>query len=139
MKILYIKKIWRNCLIPDNWYAKIVGQNNLTKYIKKCKLLITDFSSISFAFMFLKKPILYYLIDYNDTTEVKEKKCMNPNNELYFGNSFLNQSALIKKIKYYVKKKFKIKKKLSKKFESVFYYKNNISERIFNIINTMIS
>ena len=120
-------------------YAKIVGQNNLTKYIKKCKLLITDFSSISFAFMFLKKPILYYLIDYNDTTEVKEKKCMNPNNELYFGNSFLNQSALIKKIKYYVKKKFKIKKKLSKKFESVFYYKNNISERIFNIINTMIS
>ena len=120
-------------------YTKIVGQNNLTKYIKKCSLFITDFSSISFAFMFLKKPILFYLIDYNDTVEVKEKKCMDPNNKLYFGNSFLNQTALIKKIKYYVKKKFKIKKSLSKKFESVFYYKNNISERIFNIINLMIS
>ena len=120
-------------------YAKIVGQNKLTKYINKCSLLVTDFSSISFAFMFLKKPILFYLIDYYDSVEVKEKKCMDPNNKLYFGNSFLDQEDLIKKIKYYVRKKFKIKKSLQSKFESVFYYKNNISERIFNIINGLIS
>ena len=120
-------------------YAKIIGQNNLTKYIKKCSLLVTDFSSISFAFMFLYKPVLFYLIDYDDTVEVKEKKCMDPNNKLYFGNSFMNQEKLIKKIKYYVKKKYKIKKSLKTKYESVFYYRENISHRIFNIINGLTS
>ena len=120
-------------------YAKIIGQNNLTKYIKKCSLLVTDFSSISFAFMFLYKPVLFYLIDYDDTVEVKEKKCMDPNNKLYFGNSFMNQQKLIKKIKYYVKKKYKIKKSLKTKYESVFYYRENISHRIFNIINGLTS
>ena len=120
-------------------YAKIVDQNKLTKYINKCSLLVTDFSSISFAFMFLKKPILFYLIDFYDSVDVKEKKCMDPNNKLYFGNSFLEQDDLIKKIKYYVRKKFKMKKSLLNKFESVFYYKDNISERIFNIINGLIS
>ena len=120
-------------------YAKIIGQNNLTKYIKKCSLLVTDFSSISFAFMFLYKPVLFYLIDYDDTVEVKEKKCMDPNNKLYFGNSFMNQEKLIKKIKYYIKKKYKIKKSLKTKYESVFYYRENISHRIFNIINGLTS
>lgn len=100
--------------------------------------MVTDFSSISFAFMYLKKPILFYLLDYNDTIHVKEKKCMDPNNKLFFGNSFLGQNELIKKIKYYVRKKFKIKQSLINKYDSVFYYKDNISQRIFDIINELI-
>ena len=133
---LYLNKSYNQNKLE---YAKIRGQKNLTKYIKKCSLLITDFSSISFAFMFLKKPILFYLLDYNDTIHVKEKKCMDPKNKLFFGNSFLNQKDLVKKIKYYIRNKFKIKPSLKKKFESVFYYKDNISHRIFNIINGLIT
>ena len=120
-------------------YAKIASQNSLTKYITQCSLLITDFSSVSFAFMFQYKPILYYLIDYNDTIEFKERKCMNPDNILYFGNSFLKREKLIDKIKYYVRKKYKIEKSLKDKYESVFYYRENISQRIFDIINGLIS
>lgn len=119
-------------------YAKILGQIYLTKYINKCSLLVTDFSSISFAFMYNKKPVLYYLIDYFDTNEVKEKICMNFNNELYFGNAFLDKQSLIAKIKYYVKRKFKINKNLRYSYKSVFYYKHNICKRISNIIETII-
>ena len=120
-------------------YAKIGDQNSLTKYIKQCSLLITDFSSISFAFMFQNKPILYYLIDYKDKIKFKERKCMKPDNKLYFGNAFLNMDKLIDKIKYYVRKNYKIKKSLKNKFESVFYYTENITQRIFDIINGLIS
>ncbi len=133
---LFLNKTYEQSTLK---YAKIGGQNSLTKYIKQCSLLITDFSSISFAFMFQNKPILYYLIDYNDTIKFKERKCMNPDNKLYFGNSFLNQDELIDKIKYYVRKNYKIKKSLKTKFESVFYYRENITQRIFNIINGLIS
>ena len=119
-------------------YAKILDQIYLTKYINKCSLLVTDFSSISFAFMYNKKPVLYYLVDYFDTNEVKEKICMNFNNELYFGNAFLDKKSLIEKIKYYAKRKFKINKKLRNNYKSVFYYRHNICKRISNIIETII-
>ena len=120
-------------------YAKIGEQNKLTQYIKKCKLFITDFSSISFAFMFQHKPILFYLIDYKDPMNVSEKMCMDPNNKLYFGNAFLETPLLVKKIKYYIKNDFQIEEKLKLQYDSVFYYKNNISDRIISIINNIIS
>ena len=120
-------------------YAKVLGQMNLTKYINKCSLLITDFSSISFAFMFQKKPVLYYLIDYYETNEVKEKICMDINNTLYFGNAFLQQESLIKKIKYYAKRKFIINKKLRLNYNSVFYYRHNICKRISKIIQKIVN
>ena len=119
-------------------YAKIKGQKDLTKYIKKCSLLITDFSSISFAFMFQLKPILFYLIDFNDTINVAEKKYMDPNNELYFGKAFISQNTLIKQIKYYVNIRFRIDSNLKKKYKNVFYFRNNICKRISKIINFVI-
>lgn len=120
-------------------YAKIFGQNDLTSYIQKCSLLITDFSSISFAFMFNYKPILFYLLDYNETIDVPEIKWMNPNNELFFGNSFLNKDSLVKKIKYYVRRKFKISKTLKNNYKSVFYYRKNIRKRLCEIINKIVN
>ena len=119
-------------------YAKIGEQNKLTQYIKKCKLFITDFSSISFAFMFQHKPILFYLIDYKDTMNVSEKMCMEPNNKLYFGNAFLKTPSLVKKIKYYIKNDFQIEENLKLQYDSVFYYKKNICDRIISIINNII-
>mgnify|MGYP002624529649 CR=1 FL=1 len=120
-------------------YAKIKGQNKLTKYIKKCSLLVTDFSSICFAYMFLYKPVLFYLIDYNETFEFREKIInMSPNNTLFFGSLFLSQEKLIEKIKFYVNNKYNISEFLKSKFESVFYYRNKIRHKIFNIINMLI-
>lgn len=116
-------------------YAKIFSNNDLTSYIQKCSLLITDFSSISFAFMFNYKPVLFYLLDYNDTIDISEIKLIDPNNKLFFGNSFLNQSSLINRIKYYVRRKFKINKTLKNNYKSVFYYRKNIRKRLFSIIN----
>ena len=133
---LFLKKRYNQTSFK---YAKIIGQKDLTNYIKKCSLFITDFSSISFAFMFQLKPILFYLIDYKDPINFLEKQYMNPNNNLYFGNSFLNQNLLVKKIKYYVDRKYKLDKKLLKSYKSVFYFRKNICKRISIIINKIIN
>ena len=135
----HIELAWNKSYGQNNKsYAKIKGQNKLTKYIKKCSLLVTDFSSICFAYMFLNKPVLFYLIDYNETFELREKIIMTINNTLFFGYSFLSQEELINKIKYFVKKKYNITKKLKSDFQSVFYYRDNIRDKIFNIINMLI-
>ena len=73
-------------------------QKDLYHYIEQCS--ITDFSSISFDFMFQNKPTLFYLIDLNDPITFLEKKYMNIKKEkIYFGNVFTELKPLIEKIK----------------------------------------
>lgn len=120
-------------------YVKFKNQTYLAHYIEQCSLCITDFSSISFDFMFQNKPTLFYLIDANDTNDFYEKKYMNyeNNKKIYFGNYFYSQEILIQKIKYYIKRNFQIEYELKKHYESLFYYKTNITERIVDIIEQL--
>ena len=88
--------------------------------------------------MFLNKPSLFYLIDVKDKINFEERQYMQYNNKHYFGNVFSNQKTLIERIKYYANRGFKIDNELKKNYESLFYYKNNITEKIVDIINKII-
>jgi len=120
-------------------YVKYRNQSFLSHYINQCSLFITDFSTISFDFMFLNKPVLFYLIDLKDNINFEEKEYMkyDETKDLYFENAFTEQEALIEKIKYYVINDFKLKEELKKKYNSMFFYKTNITERIAHIINNI--
>ena len=113
-------------------YAKIKSQINLEYYIEKCSLLVTDFSSICFDFMFQNKPVLFYKIDENEFIK------NNSNYSLYFGNYFYKSNFLIDKIKYFVNNSFIISNALKKKYESVFYLKKKIIKRYIEIIDNII-
>jgi CDP-glycerol glycerophosphotransferase (TagB/SpsB family) len=78
-------------------YVKYKNQTFLFHYIQQCSLLVTDFSTISFDFMFLNKPTIFYLIDVNDKRYFEEKEYMkyNKNNNIYFGNVFSEQKLLL--------------------------------------------
>jgi CDP-glycerol glycerophosphotransferase (TagB/SpsB family) len=119
-------------------YVKYTGQELLGHYIEQCSLFITDFSSISIDFMFLNKPSLFYLIDLKDKIKFEEREYMQYDYEHYFGNVFVSQKELIKRVKYYANRGFKIDNELRKNYESVFYYKKNITEKIIDIINEII-
>ena len=58
-------------------------------------------------------------------------------NNIYFGNVFIDLKPLIEKIQNYTINDFNIEVELKKKYESVFYYKTNITERIVQIINNI--
>ena len=126
---------------PNNFpYIKYRNQTFLSHYIEHCSLLVTDFSTVSFDFMFLNKPVLFYLIDFKDKLEFEEKDYMkyDKNNNIFFGMDFQDKSPLIKRIKYYINRNFKIENNLKKKYESLFYYKNNITGKVIDIINKII-
>lgn len=119
-------------------YIKYLNQSFLSHYIEQCSLLITDFSTICFDFMFLNKPVLFYLIDFRDKLNFEEKIYMKYNkNNIYFGNVFSDLKPLIERIQNYTINNFNIENELKKKYESVFYYKANITERIVKIINNI--
>jgi len=125
---------------PNNFkYVKYRNQSFLSHYIEQCSLLITDFSTISFDFMFLEKPVIFYLIDLKDNINFEEKDYMkyDKNKDIYFENSFSEQEPLIEKVKDYIAHDFNLDDGLKKKYESMFYYKKNITERIVHIINNI--
>lgn len=119
---------------------KFLNQQNLEHYIVQCSLYITDFSSISFDFMFQHKPVLFYHLDINDKIEFKEKAFMkiDYNNSIYFNNIFVEQNSLVNKIKYYVNRNFTLEKGLDEKYNTLFYNKKNITMKIIEIINKII-
>lgn len=120
-------------------YTKIKDQSNLEHYIEHCSLLITDFSSIAFDFMFQNKPVLFYPVDINEKMYFYEKRFLeNSNDTLFFGNYFYQQNLLINKIKYYSNNNFSIGKSLRQKYESLFYFKRKIISKIIDIINNII-
>ena len=113
-------------------YAQIKKQIELEHFIEHCSLYITDYSSLSFDFMFQNKPVLFYKID--NIQFIKDKE----NDTLFFGNYFHKKKDLIDKIKYYVNNSFHISSDLKKKYESIFFYKNNIIEKIVEIIDSIV-
>ena len=120
-------------------YAKIENQSNLSKYIEKCSLLITDYSSISFDFMFQNKPVLFYDIDKNEKEFITQNKNYRKRNDkIYFGNYYDKRNLLYEKIKYFIVHKFAINNSLKKKYESVFFIKKNIISNIVKIIDNII-
>jgi len=119
---------------------KFLTQKYLSHYIEQCSLFITDFSSISFDFMFQNKPVLFYHLDKNDKLEFLEKQFMeiDYNNSIYFKNIFLKHEDVVNKIKFYVNRNFILEKGLSEKYKTMFYNKKNITKKLINIINNLI-
>ena len=132
----------RNRILKKNEFPKLIipSQESLSYYIERCSLFITDFSSISFDFMFQNKPVLFYHLDVNDKFDFPEKSYMmiENNNSIYYENIFYDKEPLINNIKYFVNRKFQLNDGLSKKYKSMFYYKKGIIKRIINIINNII-
>ena len=121
--------------------SAILGkQNKLEYYIEQCSLLITDFSSICFDFFFQNKPVLFYSIDFNDSLKFSEKYLFKKKNDfIFFGNAFEEQELLIKKIKYYIERNFQIEPEIKYKYNSLFFCKKNIIQKISNAIEKIIS
>jgi len=131
----------RKRIFKKNEFPKIImeKQESLSYYIERCSLFITDFSSISFDFMFQKKPVLFYFIDANEKIDFQEKSYMtiDGNNSIYFENVFYGKNPLINSIKYYINRNFRLNSGLSKKYKSMFYYKKDIINKVIKIINEL--
>lgn len=97
-------------------------------------LMITDYSSMVFDFVYLKRPIVYFVPDYND---FKNGVCHNYNKldlplEEGFGELVFNRAELIEILKYYIENNFQSDKKYYNRMCNFFLYKDRGQcERIY--------
>ena len=124
--------------IQDRTKAKYINQDDILTCLKKCNLLISDFSSVIFDFMHRKKPFIIFIPDSEDKNisdlyDVDYLNVINrlKNDSIKFENKIFNVDDTIKKIIYYVNNNFRLDYKL-KTFYKLFNLnqKNNINRFI---------
>ena len=122
-------------LTITNPYVHNIKTTDISKYIKKSSLLLTDLSSVAFDFMFQNKPVILYGLDKGDKLlEKNQYRDLELLKEKTFPNIFFDENAVIEKIKYYVNNDFKVEKEVLDIYDTFFYIKDNIREDLTNQI-----
>lgn len=115
----HMLEIYKDMLDFGNTNITFIKQNEILQNIANSNLLITDFSSIIFEFIYLKKPYImfipdsedpnidkYYTKDYSNL--IKDLK----NDSIQFMNKYFNINEVVNKIIYYINTDFELENNL---------------------------
>ena len=124
-----------------NQYIHIINNNDISECLFKTNLVVTDFSSIIFDFMYQRKPFIIYVPDANDN-QIENiyirnyyeliQSLKNETNE--FENKFFSINEAIEKILYYINNKFILDQKLKIFYDSFNLTKKNYTDEFINYI-----
>ena len=112
---------------------EIVDINNISEYIRKCSMLVTDWSSVTFDFMFQNKPVIHYILDKDDPllNEQDEEDIRNFDYKKYIiPNVCYDESQVVQKIINYIENNFELEADVKEKYKQFFYTKTNIREQL---------
>ncbi len=121
-------------IADKNWNRiKLTESTEISRKIKTADMLITDYSSISFDFMFQNKPVLFYYPDFEDNSLIDfDKKLQNyalkKQKELF--EVYFDLKAFIRRINDSLKHFEK------PDYDSWFYRKENCSEFLWNSLKS---
>ena len=121
----HMLNIYKDRINFNNTKIQFIKQYEIFKVIRKSDLLITDFSSIIFEFMYQNKPFVMFIPDskitqinnqynldyFNLIKDLKEGK-------IEFKNKFFNVNKAVHKIIYYIENDFRIENDLSDFYKS---------------------
>ena len=112
------------------------GEEPLNELLMRCKLLITDYSSVCWDVYYMNKPILFYQFDYDLYNKI-HGSYLNMEKDL-FGYRSTKLDKLLDDFQSAIKNNFKQPKEFDEKRERIFAYtdKNN-SARIVSEIKKM--
>ena len=121
-------------------YLQLVEENKISQCILWASLLITDFSSIVFDFIYRGKPFILFIPDIteHDLNEIYKKDYSEliqsmKNGTIVFENQYLNINETINKILFYINRNFTLDLNLT-----IFYDYLKIKEEENNNTNKFI-
>lgn len=120
--------------------VEIIDPNKISQYIGQSDLFITDYSSISFDFLFLNTPVIYYRHDFNDDNlcfedKLDRKNVMEHDKELF--NICYEPQEVIQYIKHYINNNFVLEPEKRRKAEQHFSTKTDIRQQLVGTINRL--
>lgn len=96
------------------------------------KMLITDFSSVQFDYVFLKRPIMYFIPDMDQIKSgMHTYRKLDLKHEDAFGELYTNSQEFIDAIASYISSDFKTKKKYLDRMDNFFFEVDDPCEIIY--------
>ena len=138
-------EIYKDKINIENKNVKFIKQNQIFRCITRSSLLVTDFSSIIFEFIYQKKPYIMFIPDSEDVNIeqyyisnyyklIKDLK----EDRIDFMNKFFDINHVVEKIIYYINNSFAIEKNLSDFYKSFNLTCGNNTKKFINYIENII-
>lgn len=120
-------------------YIKYIEENEIAECLAKANLIVTDFSSIIFDFIYRRKPFIIFIPDIYDpfikqkydkaTYDVIKKFQLN---KFKFKNICFDIDKTVNKIKYYIENEFQLDKQMSKFYDKFNFKTSPIMDKFIN-------
>ena len=120
--------------------VEVVPCENISQYIGKADLFITDYSSIFFDFAFLDTPIVFYRPDFDDDTLLKFDRddmanAKSKDDMLY--NVCYDVETAVNCVEKYIKNGFILEEENKQKNNALFSTKENITEKFVSYLEKL--
>ncbi len=139
--VMHHEILRKGVLLPE-WgkHVNIVEMEQISSLIGKSDLLITDFSSVCFDFMFLDIPVIFYRFDYgvpqlNALDQSMYENVRSKDESLY--NCVYQEQDVLRLIRHYVDNDFVLEEENVQKNASFFWEKKDVRARICESLETI--
>lgn len=111
------------------------GEFEVQELLKKASLLITDYSSVFFDVLYMKKPVLFYQFDYDKFRKGQYGEGYFDYRNNPFGKSFVDHQSVFEELEYYLKNDFQVDEAYRKAHKDYFrLYDDNNCKRVYDAI-----
>ncbi len=111
------------------------GDYDIQTLLRKSSILVTDYSSVLFDFVYMNKPVIFYQFDQG---EFFSKHYSSSGKAYPFGNIFADEKPLIDELVKTIKRGCKLEKNYAKDAGKFFKYRDHQNcERNFNVIKSL--
>ena len=108
------------------------GEYDTQELLRKADILITDYSSVFFDFVYMQKPVICYQFDQE---EFFTKHYQSSGKPYPFGDIFCDESSVISEIDNTIKRGCTVKNKYLRDSEQLYkYHDKHNCERVFELI-----
>ena len=131
-------------ILKKNEFIKYINQNEISKFLGRSDLIVSDFSSIIFDFMYRRKPFILYIPDAYDTMikHIYSKDYYNiidsfKNGTFKFENIYFEIDDTVNKIIYYINNNFNLEPKMVKFYNSFSLKEENSIKEFINYLKNL--
>ena len=122
-------------MINDSIHDAAEYSEDLQGLMKSSEMLITDYSSVFFDMVYMKKPILFYQFDYEKFRKYHYREGWFRYNDTAFGNSCSNADQLLAGLKEIIQNDYKVDAAYLKEHDQTFdLYDTSNCRRIFELL-----
>jgi CDP-glycerol glycerophosphotransferase (TagB/SpsB family) len=135
---------YKNTIKINQLKLKYINNSQISETLMKSSLLITDFSSVYFDYIYKRKPIIIYIPDSEDLN-IKDNYDINyinlinnmKNGKIYFENKCNTTEQVINKTIFYIDNNFELESNMRKFYNSFGLKCGNNTHRFIDYVQNM--